>query len=413
MCQKALSYNRPLSGVTHYHCENCLKYCFLLLYITYISHFILLVDVVSISLSKMAQNRHFSNEDYVNMLLIHGECHRNVSRTCRLFAERYPNVDAPGRHTIRTLLKNCLEFGSFKPKVERIHPITNDVDIEATVLGYFHANPKASQGNAQRDLGVSESAVQRILKKHNWKPFKYHIVQELQIGDLEQRRSFCEFLLMKHQEDNNFLANIIWSDESKFTNRGMFNKHNTHYWSEQNPHLTREHYNQHFWSFNVYCAVKGNRILCVHIYDDNLNGDMYLDILRNVLSEALDNLPLAELQAAWYQQDGAPPHNTRDVCRFLDETFYDQWIAYNGPQRYPPRSPDITPLDFYIWGTIKNMVYSTAPTTKQDLQRRVREAFRSLDAAEIQKATHEEVIKRAEKCLGQNGSHFEHLIKYA
>nr|CAI5833004.1 unnamed protein product [Callosobruchus analis] len=34
-----------------------------------------------------------------------------------------------------------------------------------------------------------------------------------------------------------------------------------------------------------------------------------------------------------------------------------QWIGRRGPIEFPPRSPDLTPLDFFLWGTVKDEVY--------------------------------------------------------
>ena len=51
-----------------------------------------------------------------------------------------------------------------------------------------------------------------------------------------------------------------------------------------------------------------------------------------------------------FQQDGAPPHWGLDIRRFLDAAFTDSWIGRDGPTPWPPRPPDITPLDFFLWG---------------------------------------------------------------
>jgi hypothetical protein len=40
-----------------------------------------------------------------------------------------------------------------------------------------------------------------------------------------------------------------------------------------------------------------------------------------------------------------------------------QWIGRRGAVEYPPRSPDLTPLDFYLWGTLKDMAYRRKPAT--------------------------------------------------
>ncbi|GBM96102.1 hypothetical protein AVEN_29504-1 [Araneus ventricosus] len=51
-----------------------------------------------------------------------------------------------------------------------------------------------------------------------------------------------------------------------------------------------------------------------------------------------------------FQQDGAPPHYGNIVREFLDTTFPQRWISRGAVMAWPPRSPDITPLDFYLWG---------------------------------------------------------------
>jgi hypothetical protein len=51
-----------------------------------------------------------------------------------------------------------------------------------------------------------------------------------------------------------------------------------------------------------------------------------------------------------YQQDGAPPHYHRDVRAYLDQNVPSHWTGGRGPIDFPPRSPDLTPLDFYLWG---------------------------------------------------------------
>ena len=51
----------------------------------------------------------------------------------------------------------------------------------------------------------------------------------------------------------------------------------------------------------------------------------------------------------YLQQDGAPPHYHRYVRAYLDDTVLGRWIGRRGAIEYPPRSPDLTPLDFYLW----------------------------------------------------------------
>ena len=59
-----------------------------------------------------------------------------------------------------------------------------------------------------------------------------------------------------------------------------------------------------------------------------------------------------------FMQDGAPPHSSCFVTDVLNERFPDAWIGRGGPIPWPPRSPDLSPLDFFLWGYIKNIVYA-------------------------------------------------------
>lgn len=77
--------------------------------------------------------------------------------------------------------------------------------------------------------------------------------------------------------------------------------------------------------------------------------------------------------------------------------------------QWPSRSPDLTPLDFYLWGRLKAIVYSTPVNTRDELMNRVVAAINGLQREEIRKATRIEVEKRILKCLEQNGRHIEHI----
>lgn len=64
----------------------------------------------------------------------------------------------------------------------------------------------------------------------------------------------------------------------------------------------------------------------------------HLDFLQNVLSELLEDVPLA----TW--NDGVLPHFAHQIRQYLIVTFPGRWI-------------DLTPLDFYLWGWMKSQVY--------------------------------------------------------
>ena len=79
-----------------------------------------------------------------------------------------------------------------------------------------------------------------------------------------------------------------------------------------------------------------------------------------------------------FQQDGAPPHWGLEVCQFLNETFPDRWVGRDGPIPWSPHPPDITQLDFFLWGYVKDFVYRTKVKDINDLQHRIIEAIETV-----------------------------------
>ena len=53
--------------------------------------------------------------------------------------------------------------------------------------------------------------------------------------------------------------------------------------------------------------------------------------------------------------------------RFLNRQFAEKWIGRGGPVPWPARSPDITPMDFFAWGEMRNLVYKTPVESEEDL----------------------------------------------
>ncbi|XP_034250323.1 uncharacterized protein LOC117650829 [Thrips palmi] len=111
----------------------------------------------------------------------------------------------------------------------------------------------------------------------------------------------------------------------------------------------------------------------------------------------------------WYQQDGAPPHWALVVRNHLNSVYQNRWIGRGGPVAWPPRSPDLTPLDFVLWGHVKGRVYETRLGTVEELRDRIENAFRGITPGMLRRV-HLNTIERANQCIGQNGQTVQHLF---
>ena len=77
------------------------------------------------------------------------------------------------------------------------------------------------------------------------------------------------------------------------------------------------------------------------------------------------------LQDLWWQQDGASPHRTVKVARFLDGQFKEKVLGMGSVSGWDwsARSPDLNPLEFFCWGYVKSKVFIEGgrPPTMADL----------------------------------------------
>lgn len=95
----------------------------------------------------------------------------------------------------------------------------------------------------------------------------------------------------------------------------------------------------------------------------------------------------------------------------LNGLFPNRWIGIGSPVvEWPPRSPDLSTCDSYLWGTIKDRVFGQGlPDNVEDLRQRIEVAFRAVTPEEVQRV-HQSTLQRIGLCEMENGGHFEHLL---
>jgi hypothetical protein len=94
---------------------------------------------------------------------------------------------------------------------------------------------------------------------------------------------------------------------------------------------------------------------------------------------------------------------------YLNENFIGRWIGRGSTIKWPARSPDLTPLDFFLWGHLKTVIYSEPVNNLEFLKTRIEE-----ETANISENTLLNVINgfknRVGFCLDQRGGIFENLL---
>ena len=84
-------------------------------------------------------------------------------------------------------------------------------------------------------------------------------------------------------------------------------------------------------------------------------------------------------------------------------------MSKSGDLDWPPRSPDLTPPDFFLWGYLMSKVYVNKPRTVEELKDNIREEIAAVPAEMLAK-TMENAAKRAQNVINARGDHLRDNI---
>ena len=91
------------------------------------------------------------------------------------------------------------------------------------------------------------------------------------------------------------------------------------------------------------------------ILRDTVNAERYLTMLREEIWPVISTW--MNVEDLLFMQDVAPPHFAIVAREWLNGHIPGRWMC-----------GDLTPCDFFLWGWLKEQVYSTEPTTLEELE---------------------------------------------
>ena len=111
----------------------------------------------------------------------------------------------------------------------------------------------------------------------------------------------------------------------------------------------------------------------------------------------------------WFQQDGATCHTAEATLDVLRPVFKDRIFSRTADVVWPPRSCDLTPLNYYLWCAVEDKYYAGKPETIDALKDNIRETI-----GEIQLHTILNMLKnwtdRVGYCMASRGNHLNEII---
>ncbi|GFT85096.1 putative transposable element [Trichonephila clavipes] len=197
-------------------------------------------------------------------------------------------------------------------------------------------------------------------------------------NDHQARRRFVEWAQNEIAVVPDFHKRILFSDEAHFWLNGYVNKQ--------------------IAAFGVKLIHKCHNV--------TVNGDRYRAMITNFFIPELNNHDVQEL---WFQQDGATCHTARATIDLLKDTFGDRLISRFGPVNWPPRSCDLTPLDYFLWGYVKSLVYADKPQTLAHLEDNIRRLIADIRPQMLEKVI-ENWTSRLDYIRASRGSPMPEII---
>ena len=111
------------------------------------------------------------------------------------------------------------------------------------------------------------------------------------------------------------------------------------------------------------------------------NGERYRAMLNEFLFPKIEEDDMDDI---WFQQGRATCHTANVTIDVLRTVFENRIISRNSDDNWPPRSCDLTPLDYFLWRAVKDKCYANHPETVEVLKHEIEVAIHGIEAQTIE-----------------------------
>jgi hypothetical protein len=356
---------------------------------------------------------HLTPEQRFQIVEIYFEKNKSVREVYRALRPFYGEHNRPSEQAIRAVIDRfCTNFTLLDSKPSTRQRNVRTEENIAAVARSVEEDAEMSIRRRSQLVGLCPSTTWKILRKDlGLRAYKIQLVQELKPNDHRLRRIFADWAHLKLAEDEHFYRRIVFSDEAHFWLNGYVNKQNCRIWSEDNPQAVNES-PLHPLKLTVWCGLHAGGIIGPYFFRNEegaavtVNGERYRAMLTEFLFPEINQLNIDDI---WFQQDGATCHTARLTIDLLQNQFGDNFLSRSGPVNWPPRSCDLTPLDYFLWGYVKSLVYTDKPATLEALEANIQA---TIDA--IRPDLLEKVVKnwtdRMDHVTRSRGGHMPEII---
>ncbi|GFS64827.1 DUF4817 domain-containing protein [Trichonephila clavipes] len=288
------------------------------------------------------------------------------------------------------LVKRFEETGKLEDRARAGRPCLKEarapcIAVEMEAIAPEAASGTSSAREAARRLGLPPSSVRNIFRRIlQLYPYKLQSCHELLPADTAQREAFAKWAFSKMEQDPTWV--LTSCGQMKLISRFM----------AMLITITVA-----FGRPLIHCPVNG-------WITETVNAQRYLTLLRETVVPCL--IQRGQISNVTFMQDGATSHTANSVKAFLIQTFgEDRIVSRHCRYPWPPRSPDLTPANFWLWGYLKSRVYLSGPSSLSELKDAIHREVSSIPPNMLHSAV-AGFVTRLECLLPCGGGHVEHIL---
>ena len=326
--------------------------------------FLALFYVESVQCDHQLRMDVYTRPELTDMIMCYWAAGGNGRRALRMW--NHPH------HTMFTHLYQLLrEEGSLRPQCIGGRPRQMRTPaFEKEVLERVGNDPSTSTRAIAHVMGSNQFSVLWVLPRT--KPPHIPLPESTRTGSqwLHTSCSICPWSMVNAA----FPAQVLFTDVACFTRDGYFNSRNSHIWDDENPHAVFMRVHQARFNLNIWGGILGDYLLGRVIIPDRFNGKLTCNSSRTCFRCSWKRYPLQYGEKCGSNMIALQPAST-STSEVLNRVYSRKWIGRGGPVAWPARSPNLTPLDFFLWGHVKSIMYIYPVNTRQELIERMFTAF--------------------------------------
>ena len=316
------------------------------------------------------------------------EYHQRAAVIVALRAGRSPieiiNFFKLPRSTVYRIAQQFEESGQSLEPARKPHASRSNMKRDAAFLEQLQVrideDPSVSMWKLAQQLNISEATIRKAVHEDlRYKSYSLKVHQLLTAPQKAKRLARCELLLssLKHKAAGHI---CFFSDEKIFVVDSKINRRNDRWLCQDPENVPVKMTTKHPALVMVLGVVSSlGHVMPPHFFEKgkSVNKDTYLKVLQEVVKPWIEEV--ASGRPYVFQQDSALAHTAHVVMNWLQDNLDMVWT----PDFWPPNSPDLNPLDYFIWGIVERVSNKKPHNSLDSLRQAVRAAMENLSGDHV------------------------------